>query len=67
MPKYTERIPTVMIEPEKKEQIQEIADRLGVTISVLVRWGLDAMIEKYSETPEKPKIEIPDVDPDLGW
>lgn len=63
MPKYTARIPTVMIEPEKKEKIEKIANELGVSISVMVRWGIDAMIEKYSGTPKEPKSKI---DPDLG-
>jgi hypothetical protein len=46
--KYTGRIPVVMIEEEKEETLRAIADAMGLTISVLVRWGVDWIIKTYS-------------------
>ena len=57
----TGRLPVIMIEAEKECIVREIAASFDVSVATIIRWGIDAMIEKHHH-----KIVIPDPDPDLS-
>lgn len=55
--RFTEHIPVTKVTPEMKAQIEALRKELGVSYSVLARWGFEKVLEEHKDRLEEKETD----------